>query len=220
MPFNEAAYVDAEATFIAERIATLKVGSDNKKSFEMTSEERELEQLIYTETEHPAHLPRGLAAELDSWSDPNTGIPYSIYESNYSKAINAASVAFTEWVDSIPAKANFTAAQLAASWRQFMLNFGIPGFVTAPVPAAATAAVNSGGGNLGMYIVPSTPIPGDWGASGGGAVINGKGFRLSDTAGLLAPGTTGPSFRAAEGSGALHANYDASRFFGMPLANR
>ena len=50
------------------------------------------------------------------------------------------------------------------------------------------------------------------GASGGGSVTRSNGYGLTDTAGLLAPGTTIPSFRDVYGNGRIFGSYDAGRF--------
>jgi hypothetical protein len=65
-----------------------------------------------------------------------------------------------------------------------------------------------------MY-TDATPASNNWGAAGGGSAIRGSGYGISDTAGVLAPGTTGPSFRGVSGNGGIYGNIDASRFFGF-----
>jgi hypothetical protein len=66
-------------------------------------------------------------------------------------------------------------------------------------------------GHLGMYVsgVPNGGV--DATGWGGGWVEHGGGYGVTDTAGLLAPGTTVPGFRATDGAGGITGSYDASR---------
>jgi hypothetical protein len=70
-------------------------------------------------------------------------------------------------------------------------------------------------GHLGMYVSGDASNPADSGVAGSGSVVRGSGYRISDSAGALAPGTTGPSFRDTSGNGGIWGSYDASRFFGL-----
>jgi hypothetical protein len=69
--------------------------------------------------------------------------------------------------------------------------------------------------HLGMYTTSNAPDQSGWGAQGGGAVWRFNGGTLSDTAGAVTPGTTGPSIRDTIGSGGLFGTFDASRYFGL-----
>lgn len=224
-PFNAAAVAEfeqAEAEFIAQQLA-------RQVAAEISSNEARdpaLNNLLNTSSPYTREPwsstqyfiePNGKISYIVPSTNPATGIPTDVYEPpDQSAAIAAAAQEFVAWVNSIPNKAGFTPDSLAASWQSFLNNLGIHQNV--PVPGAATAAVSAaGGGHLGMYLTSSTPTLDEWGASGGGSVITGKGYRITDTAGLLAPGTTGPSFRAVDGNGGIYGSVDASRFFGMSL---
>jgi hypothetical protein len=106
------------------------------------------------------------------------------------------------WVLDVPGLNWFAAASAATA-------------ETSPTPSNTIPAPSS---HLGMYVTSGTPDrsgfgpdPGGYGAMGGGAVTKGSGYGLTDTAGLLAPGTTAPSFRDTTGDGGFKGSYDASR---------
>ena len=65
--------------------------------------------------------------------------------------------------------------------------------------------------NLGMHVSPGPTNPIDGGATAGGSITRASGYGITDTAGLLAPGTVAPSFKRVSGSGELYGSYDASR---------
>jgi hypothetical protein len=75
--------------------------------------------------------------------------------------------------------------------------------------------VNNGGpnGHLGMY-VSNGGMSGDVTLGGGGYSLRNGGVSLSDTAGLIAPGTQSASYRENGGGGGISGTYDASRFVG------
>jgi hypothetical protein len=58
---------------------------------------------------------------------------------------------------------------------------------------------------LGMYISPGTT---EASAFGGAAVTRNRGYGVTDSAGLLAPGTTAPSFKDVAGGGGIAGSYD------------
>lgn len=74
-------------------------------------------------------------------------------------------------------------------------------------------------GHLGMYVGARLPDQSGWGVDGGGAVLQGSGIRVSDTAGALTPGET-MSVRDTSGTGSIFGTFDASRFVGMTGANQ
>lgn len=78
-------------------------------------------------------------------------------------------------------------------------------------PYTSGYLANPGAYRLGMYVSPNSGAPIDASAGGGGYVMHGSGYGASDSAGLLAPGTTTPSFRDVDGNGGFNASYDASR---------
>ena len=67
---------------------------------------------------------------------------------------------------------------------------------------------------LGMYVSPNGGTSGDVTAGGGGYSLRNGGASVSDTAGLIAPGTNSPSYHENGGGGGLGGTYDASRFVG------
>jgi hypothetical protein len=71
----------------------------------------------------------------------------------------------------------------------------------------------SGNSHLGMY-VSNGGMSGDAGFSGEGYSLRNSGVSISDTAGLVAPGTNSPSYHENGGGGGLNGTYDASRFVG------
>jgi hypothetical protein len=85
-----------------------------------------------------------------------------------------------------------------------LLNFGSG--------STTTGATGASIGRLGMYVSGAPDGAADATGWGGGWVEHGGGFGVTDTAGLLAPGTTMPSFRATDGTGGITGSYDASRF--------
>jgi hypothetical protein len=64
-----------------------------------------------------------------------------------------------------------------------------------------------------MY-VSNGGMSGDAGFSGEGYSLRNSGVSISDTAGLVAPGTNSPSYHENGGGGGLNGTYDASRFVG------
>jgi hypothetical protein len=68
--------------------------------------------------------------------------------------------------------------------------------------------------NLGMYVSSDGGMSGDAGFAGGGYSLRNSGVSISDTAGLIAPGTNSASYRENGGGGGLNGTYDASRFVG------
>jgi hypothetical protein len=70
-----------------------------------------------------------------------------------------------------------------------------------------------GPSHLGMYVSPSP----SFGEIGGGAgVVSTRGFGVTDSTGVLAPGSMTPSATNTYGSGGIKGSYDASRLFGLP----
>jgi hypothetical protein len=67
---------------------------------------------------------------------------------------------------------------------------------------------------LGMYVSSNNGMSGDGGFAGGGYSLRNSGVSISDTAGLVAPGTNSPSYHENGGLGGLSGTYDASRFVG------
>jgi hypothetical protein len=72
------------------------------------------------------------------------------------------------------------------------------------------------GDQLGMYIDRASPQDISGGGGGGGAALRSSGYGVTDTAGALAPGTTGPSVRDVSGNGGIFGTIDATRLFGLP----
>ena len=66
---------------------------------------------------------------------------------------------------------------------------------------------------LGMY-VSNGGMSGDVTLGGGGYSLRNGGASISDTAGLIAPGTQSTSYRENGGGGGISGTYDASRFVG------
>ncbi len=64
-----------------------------------------------------------------------------------------------------------------------------------------------------MYVNGGNNFDG-WGAAGGGAVVHGSGYSVTDSAGLAA-GTTTPSYRAVNGGGGIFGTFDASRIVSL-----
>jgi hypothetical protein len=67
---------------------------------------------------------------------------------------------------------------------------------------------------LGMYVSSNSGMSGDAGFAGGGYSLRNSGVSITDTAGLIAPGTNSPSYHENGGVGGLSGTYDASRFVG------
>jgi hypothetical protein len=69
-------------------------------------------------------------------------------------------------------------------------------------------------GRLGMYVTPDTGVGNSFmlGAGGYGARTSGVG--VTDTAGLIAPGSVSTASRTSGGSGGVSGSYDASNFVG------
>jgi hypothetical protein len=76
-----------------------------------------------------------------------------------------------------------------------------------------SAPNGSGSGHLGMY-VSNGGVSGDVTLGGGGYSLRNGGASISDTAGLIAPGTNSASYRENGGGGGISGTYDASRFVG------
>jgi hypothetical protein len=70
----------------------------------------------------------------------------------------------------------------------------------------------NGSGQLGMYV--NGGMNNDVTLGGGGYSLRNGGVSVSDTAGLIAPGTNSATFRENGGGGGLSGTYDASRFVG------
>ena len=71
--------------------------------------------------------------------------------------------------------------------------------------------------NLGMYISqPPTPLGDGWDGAGNGSVLRSSGYRFTDSAGVLAPGTKGPGIRDVGGGGSIFGTIEATRFLGLP----
>jgi hypothetical protein len=75
-----------------------------------------------------------------------------------------------------------------------------------------SADYNRPRGQLGMYV--SGGPSGDAILGGGGYSLRNSGASISDTAGLIAPGTQSASYRENGGGGGISGTYDASRFVG------
>jgi hypothetical protein len=69
-------------------------------------------------------------------------------------------------------------------------------------------------GFLGMYVTPDTGSGNDVTLGAGGYSARTSGVGITDTAGLLAPGSVATSSRENGGSGGISGSYDASRFTG------
>ena len=70
------------------------------------------------------------------------------------------------------------------------------------------------GNHLGMYLSSNGGMSGDGTLGGGGYSLRNGGVSMSDTAGLIAPGTQSASYRENGGGGGISGTYDASRFVG------
>jgi hypothetical protein len=92
-----------------------------------------------------------------------------------------------------------------------VFDFGFGGPVTAPEPESGPF---NGPVGLGMYVSPNGGMSGDVTLGGGGYSLRNSGASVSDTAGLIAPGTNSPSYHENGGGGGLSGTYDASRFVG------
>jgi hypothetical protein len=68
--------------------------------------------------------------------------------------------------------------------------------------------------HLGMYVSSNGGISGDATLGGGGYSLRNGGASISDTAGLIAPGSQSASYRENGGGGGISGTYDASRFVG------
>jgi hypothetical protein len=68
--------------------------------------------------------------------------------------------------------------------------------------------------HLGMYVSSNGGMSSDVTLGGGGYSLRNSGVSISDTAGLIAPGTNSPSYHENGGGGGLSGTYDASRFVG------
>jgi hypothetical protein len=91
------------------------------------------------------------------------------------------------------------------------LNPGLdPGGVYGPSPSQ----IKSQGNQLGMYVSSNGGMSGDVTLGGGGYSLRNGGVSISDTAGLIAPGTQSASYRENGGGGGISGTYDASRFVG------
>ncbi len=90
-----------------------------------------------------------------------------------------------------------------------------PFYVRVTVNVLTGRIVTPGSAHLGMYVPGDASSPPDWGSAGGGSVTRSSGYRISDSAGVLAPGTVGPSLRDVAGNGGIYGSYDASSFFGF-----
>jgi hypothetical protein len=75
------------------------------------------------------------------------------------------------------------------------------------------SSVNQGN-RLGMYVSSDGGMSGDVTLGGGGYSLRNGGVSISDTAGLIAPGTQSASYRENGGGGGIAGTYDASRFVG------
>jgi len=73
-------------------------------------------------------------------------------------------------------------------------------------------AHGNGSGQLGMYV--NGGMNSDVTLGGGGYSLRNGGASVSDTAGLIAPGTNSTSYRENGGGGGISGTYDASRFVG------
>jgi hypothetical protein len=71
--------------------------------------------------------------------------------------------------------------------------------------------------HLGMQVSPSSTNAFDAYGVGGASVTRGSGYGVTDSAGLLAPGTTAPSFRDASGNGGITGSYAVA---GLPVNQR
>jgi hypothetical protein len=83
----------------------------------------------------------------------------------------------------------------------------------APILGPSTGYNNRNYGQLGMY-VSNGGMSGDITLGGGGYSLRNGGASVSDTAGLIAPGTQSSSYRENGGGGGINGTYDASRFVG------
>ncbi len=72
-----------------------------------------------------------------------------------------------------------------------------------------------------MYVSqPSNPNPwgDDWGGAGDGYIFRSSGYRFNDTAGVLAPGTTGPGIRDVGGGSSIFDTFDARHLLSLPAS--
>ena len=96
--------------------------------------------------------------------------------------------------------------QNAGDWRWY---FGIPTGEGPATTASPGVGAQGPSNHLGMYISPSGGSN-DGYLAGGGAVLHSSGYGLTDSAGVLAPGTKGPSLTDVSGGGSIGGYYDAS----------
>lgn len=69
-------------------------------------------------------------------------------------------------------------------------------------------------GQLGMYVTPDTGLGNGFALGAGGYSARNRGVGVTDTAGLLAPGSLSTSSRTNAGSGGIGGSYDASYLVG------
>lgn len=89
------------------------------------------------------------------------------------------------------------------------------GMYVSPSPVEPSSSI----AHLGMYVSQPSDLTAwgaGWGALGSGSVLHSSGYGLSDTAGVLAPGTTSPRVRDVSGSGSIFGTVDATRVLGLP----
>jgi hypothetical protein len=96
---------------------------------------------------------------------------------------------------------------------------GLGLFMRNGIVSAAPGGASGGASHLGMYSAPvlapaTVSLYGVGG--GGGSVSHGSGFGINDTTGLIAPGTTTPSFHDEGGGGGVKGVADMGRYLALP----
>jgi hypothetical protein len=88
------------------------------------------------------------------------------------------------------------------------------GLIQSSAPDTRLISDRSAANHLGVYVTPDSGGTGGAGFGAGGYAVRSSGFSVVDSAGLIAPGSTTPGFRATAGNGSLGAVYDASYLVG------
>jgi len=78
----------------------------------------------------------------------------------------------------------------------------------------AAGSPGSGGSFLGMYVTPDTGLGNGFAFAAGGYSARSSGVGITDTAGLLAPGSLSTGSKTNAGSGGISGSYDASYLVG------
>jgi hypothetical protein len=105
----------------------------------------------------------------------------------------------------------------APSSPTFQDPFNLPGAPSSPTfqdPHQLPGAPSSSTLNLGMYVTPDTGFGNDVTLGAGGYSARSSGVSVTDTAGLLAPGSISTGSQTNAGSGGISGSYDASYLVG------